>query len=153
MIFLSEPRILTPEEQNSFCIIVHDSFADLTLKCVILEQVVSTMSPNLFQSSASSLGYAINITYEITSDSVGISRTLKEFLSGSVFGEKVAGVIEMDVALDPANVESEETFSMSPTPTAHSATNTPTELNSSAGKYPTVSCGTHCLLVGSFLGV
>jgi hypothetical protein len=39
--YLTEPRLLNPDEQKSFCAKVYDAVTGISIKCVILDQIIA----------------------------------------------------------------------------------------------------------------
>eukprot|EP00804_Cyclotella_cryptica_P019763 CCRYP_009664-RA/>CCRYP_009664-RA protein AED:0.11 eAED:0.11 QI:135/1/0.94/1/1/1/17/0/2177 len=140
--FLSEPRLLNPDEQKSFCAKVYNSISGISIRCVLLDQIIAVRNTELSQRGLTDLGYILEITYEISSDSFGVSTLINNVVNGDNFKTSSASVIEMDVAIQSAQVVTTPTQSPSHSPTlspSHVTASPTTSPSKSPSKGPIMS--------------
>jgi len=116
--FVTEPRLLNPDEQVSFCQKVVDAMGDVEVKCVVLNQLLSSAPGRRHLSD----GFVLTVDYQISSSQQGVADLIVESVSDDEFQ---ADTIE---ALDLVDtVESARVVTSAPTssPTA-SPTSSPT---------------------------
>eukprot|EP00804_Cyclotella_cryptica_P019736 CCRYP_009662-RD/>CCRYP_009662-RD protein AED:0.10 eAED:0.10 QI:0/0.90/0.86/1/0.90/0.86/23/166/2685 len=144
--FLSEPRLLNPDEQKSFCAKVYNAISGVSIRCVILDQIIAVRDTTVSQRGLTALGYTLDVTYEISSDSSGVSTTIADVVNSNDFKTAATSAIQMSVAIESAQVSSSEgpgtSSSSSPSKspsTGQSSTETPSSSpNSSPSPISTV---------------
>lgn len=143
-ILLSEPRLLNPEEQKLFCAKISDSISGLSIRCVILDQIIATRDTNPLIASATDFGYSLDITYEISSDSSGVSTQIADVVNSAKFREAAAFSFEMDVSIQFAEIVTTPTQSPTRRPSL-----SPTSPSTAPTGLPTVSSLLAALCSGS----
>eukprot|EP00804_Cyclotella_cryptica_P019739 CCRYP_009662-RC/>CCRYP_009662-RC protein AED:0.09 eAED:0.09 QI:0/0.95/0.95/1/0.95/0.95/22/166/2740 len=135
--FLSEPRLLNPDEQKSFCAKVYNAISGVSIRCVILDQIIAVRDTTVSQRGLTALGYTLDVTYEISSDSSGVSTTIADVVNSNDFKTAATSAIQMSVAIESAQVVTTPTQSPSSSPSispskspsrSPSTTRSPTEI-------------------------
>ncbi|KAL3805312.1 hypothetical protein HJC23_009019 [Cyclotella cryptica] len=128
VIDVSEPRLLLPEEQKRFCAIVYDAVTAVSIKCVILDQIISARDQGgafprklsqraLSPCASSNLAYTLNVTYEISAESPGVSEMISDVANSEEFKIAAATAVDMKTCVDSAEVATTPTTSPTSSPT------------------------------------
>ena len=101
--FVTEPRLLNPDEQKSFCEKVVNAMGDISVRCVVLDQILAA-TPSTRRSRKLNEEFTLDIMTEITSDETGVSHKIVETTNDPVFQADAVDAIEMEVTIEEATV-------------------------------------------------
>jgi hypothetical protein len=104
LILVSEQRVFSPDEQKRFCDKVYNAVTFASIRCVVLDQIISLHSTNPFYRQISGHGYEIDVIYEISSESVGVSMSLSNVVDRNEFKAAAATAFDMDVSIEAAQI-------------------------------------------------
>ena len=110
---------MSPDEQKHFCSTVYNVITDISIKCVILDQVIALrndrrmLSDEANSCDVSDLPYSLNIRYEISSDVSGVSGFISDSVNSEEFKAAAIDNLDMDVCIQSAELASSPTQSPS----------------------------------------
>lgn len=117
--FVTEPRLLSPDEQVSFCKKVVDTMGDVEVKCVVLSQLLASAPAIIHNRRYLSETFTLEIEYEVSATEIGVADQIVSNLNSDQFQTEAAETIEMDVVIDAAAlITSSPTSSPTGTPTS-----------------------------------
>jgi hypothetical protein len=125
VLMVEEPRVLSPDEQKNFCGKIYEAITGISIKCVILDQIIATRERRSLQTSGThcdvtNLPYTLTVSYEISSDTAGVADSVSDVTNSEVFKKAAASTMDMEVCFESTEgaVLATEFPSMSPSVTA-----------------------------------
>lgn len=109
---VADPRILSPDEQITFCSSVDEMMNDMSIKCIILNQVIYSRQRRLAASdtcNSTNLLYFLHVFFEISSDSSEVSMLISDVLNSDEFKDSVVSAMDREVCLQSAEIVSTPT--------------------------------------------
>jgi hypothetical protein len=109
---VADPRILSPDEQITFCSSVDEMINDMSIKCIILNQVIYSRQRRLAASdtcNSTNLLYFLHVFFEISSDSSEVSMLISDVLNSDEFKDSVVSAMDREVCLQSAEIVSTPT--------------------------------------------
>ena len=101
--FVTEPRLLNPDEQKSFCKKIVDAMGDVTTRCVVLDQILASaparrrlgLGNRILETVAT-----LDVVTEVSSDETDIGAAVAEVTNDPDFQESAAESVEMEVIVE-----------------------------------------------------
>lgn len=137
------------KDQKYFCKTVSEFITDISIKCVILDQVIATRERRLanndsndFQCEESNLKYTLSVSYEISSDSSGVSASIDDRINSREFKDSITAALggicftSAEVAASPTQSPS---YTQSTSPTTTSAPSVQPTISTSPSFRPRIS--------------
>ena len=99
--FITEPRLLNPDEQKSFCMKIVDAMGEVTVRCQVLDQILASaparrrLGNRILETVAT-----LDVVTEVTSEETDIGASVEEVTNEPKFQESAAESVEMEVIVE-----------------------------------------------------
>jgi len=98
--YVTEPRLLNPDEQVSFCQKVVDAMGDVEVKCVVLNQLLSSAPGGRHLSE----NFIVTIDYEVSGSEEGVADLIVESVNSEEFQAQTVEALDVVDTVELARV-------------------------------------------------